>query len=290
MKVGVDLTPIDLLNIVQIGFIIIFLHSPLWFYNLTPRMDYHLKEEKHFRYIEEGHGKPLILLHGLFGALSNFRDVVDYFSKSYTVVIPMLPLYSMPVLTTGVKSIAHFLRDFIKHKGYDKVNLLGNSLGGHVALVYCKEHPEKVNSLILTASSGLYENAFGSSFPRREDKEFIRQKVGLTFYDPKHATDELVDECFEIVNDRNRVLRILALAKSAIRHNMAKDLPNMKMPACLIWGKNDTITPPEVAEEFHQLLTNSSLFWIDQCGHAPMMEHPQLFNEILSSWMKEKGI
>jgi pimeloyl-ACP methyl ester carboxylesterase len=134
------------------------------------------------------------------------------------------------------------------------VNLLGNSLGGHVALVYTKNHLERVESLILTASSGLYENAFGSSFPRREDKEFIRQKVALTFFDPKHATPELVDECYEVVNDRNRVLRILALAKSAIRHNMTDDLKDMDIPACLIWGKNDTITPPEVAEEFQHKL------------------------------------
>lgn len=253
-------------------------------------MDYQLKEEQGFRFIEEGEGKPLILLHGLFGALSNFREVIQHFAPHYKVVIPMLPLYSLPVLNTGVKSIAHFLRDFIAFKKYEKVNLLGNSLGGHVALVYTREFPEKVSALILTASSGLYENAFGSSFPRREDKEFIRKKVAVTFYDPQHATDELVDECFEIVNDRNRVLRILALAKSAIRHNMAKDLPNMSMPACLIWGKNDTITPPEVAEEFHQLLPDSQLFWIDQCGHAPMMEHPKLFNELLEKWLKERGL
>jgi 2-hydroxy-6-oxonona-2,4-dienedioate hydrolase len=253
-------------------------------------MEYNIREENNFRYIEEGSGKPLVLLHGLFGALSNFRDVISHFSKTNTVVIPMLPLYSMPVLSTGVKSIAHFLRDFINHKKWDKVHLLGNSLGGHVALIYTKEHPEKVSSLILTASSGLYENAFGSSFPRREDKEFIRKKVAVTFYDPKYATDELVDECFEIVNDRNRVLRILALAKSAIRHNMAKDLPNMKMPACLIWGKNDTITPPEVAEEFNQLLPNSTLYWVEECGHAPMMEHPQLFNQLLDNWMVEQGL
>ena len=147
-----------------------------------------------------------------------------------------------------------------------------------------------MNSLTLTASSGLYENAFGSSFPRREDKEFIRQKVGLTFYNPAHATDELVDECFEIVNDRNRVLRILALAKSAIRHNMANELPAMKFPVCLIWGKNDTITPPEVANEFHLLLTNSSLYWIDECGHAPMMEQSAQFNTLLDAWLKEQNI
>ena len=253
-------------------------------------MDYEIKEEGQFRYIEHGEGKPLILLHGLFGALSNFRDVVDFFSTRYKVVIPMLPLYSMPLLTTGVKSIAGFLHEFVEYKKWNKVNLLGNSLGGHVALIYTREHQDRVESLILTASSGLYENAFGSSFPRREDKEFIRQKVAVTFYDPKHATDELVNECFEVVNDRNRVLRILALAKSAIRHNMAKDIPAMNIPTCLIWGKNDTITPPDVAEEFHQLFPQSNLYWIDQCGHAPMMEHPSEFNGILDKWMREHNI
>ncbi len=246
--------------------------------------------EGKFSYIEKGEGKPLILLHGLFGALSNFKEVVDHFSGRYKVVIPMLPLYDLPVLETSAKRLSKFLKAFVDHKGYEEVYLLGNSLGGHVGLIFTKKYPEMVKALILTASSGLYENAFGSSFPRREDKEFIRNKVALTFYDPKFASDELVDECFEIVNDRNRVLRILAIAKSAIRHNMAKDLKDMSMPACLIWGKNDTITPPEVAEEFHEKLPDSSLYWIDKCGHAPMMEHPERFNEILDEWLKAKNL
>ena len=253
-------------------------------------MDHQIKEEGDFRYLEEGEGPPLILLHGLFGALSNFKEVVDFFSTRYTVYIPMLPIYTLPVLSTSVKNIAAYLSDFIDYKKLDKVNLLGNSLGGHVALVYTRDHNERVNSLILTGSSGLYENAFGASFPRREDKEFIRKKVEVTFYDPAHATDELVDECYEIVNDRNRLIRILAIAKSAIRHNMAKDLVDMKMPVCLIWGKNDTITPPEVAEEFHAQLPDSELFWIDKCGHAAMMEHPTQFNELLNAWLIKRGI
>lgn len=249
-----------------------------------------LKQEGKFRYIEQGEGPPLVLLHGLFGALSNYNEVLDYFSPRYRVVIPMLPLYELPLLDTSAKSIAKFLAKFIASQGYEKVNLLGNSLGGHVALIYAKEHPEMVNSLMLTASSGLYENAFGSSFPKRDDKGFIRDKVALTFYDPKHATDELVDECFEVLNDRNRVLRILAIAKSAIRHNMANDLVHMTMPACLIWGKNDTITPPEVAEQFHKKLPDSDLYWIDKCGHAPMMEHPAEFNRLLDEWLEKRGI
>jgi pimeloyl-ACP methyl ester carboxylesterase len=251
-------------------------------------MNLEIKKEYDFEYIEVGQGEPIILLHGLFGALSNFQDVVKKFSSKYKILIPLLPIYTLPVLNTNVKSLAKFLYDFIEFKNFKKVNLLGNSLGGHVALVYTKEHMQKVNTLTLTGSSGLYENAMGGTFPRREDKEFIRTKVAYTFYDPKHATDELVDEVYGIVNDRGKLVRILSLAKSAIRHNMANDLKNFTIPVCLIWGKQDTITPPEVAEEFHRLLPNSDLFWIDQCGHAPMMEQSEQFNEILEKWLEGK--
>lgn len=244
-------------------------------------------DEGGFQYVEEGEGPILLVLHGLFGALSNFRDVQSHFRSRFKVVIPLMPVYTLPVINTNVKNLAGFVQDFIDFKGYDKVNLLGNSLGGHVALVISAKRPEKVNSMILTGSSGLYENALGSTFPRREDRNFIKQKVEVTFFDPAQATEELVDECFEIVNNRSKAVRILALAKSAIRHNMGKELPNMKMPTCLIWGKNDTITPPEVAEEFHELIENSDLFWIDQCGHAPMMEQPEKFNSILEGWLEK---
>lgn len=253
-------------------------------------MDYELKKDGKFKYLEEGSGPNLVLLHGLFGALSNYEHVIEHFKERYTVVIPMLPLYDLPIISTNVKNLAKYLGEFLEHKQIDKANLLGNSLGGHIALVFTKSNPEKVNSLILTASSGLYESAFGSSFPRREDKEFIKNKVAVTFYDPKHATDGLVDECYTMVNDRNKVIRVLAIAKSAIRHNMGKDIQNMKMPVCLIWGKNDTITPPEVAEEFHEKMENSSLYWIDECGHAPMMEHPIEFNAYLDQWLKQSNI
>jgi pimeloyl-ACP methyl ester carboxylesterase len=140
---------------------------------------------------------------------------------------------------------------------------------------------------VLTGSSGLYENSFGGSFPRRESYDFIKEKVEFTFYDPATATKELVDEVFATVNDRNRVIRILAMAKSAIRHNMAKELYKIKIPVCLIWGKNDKITPPEVAIEFNETLPDSELHWIDRCGHAPMMERPEEFNAVLNRFLEK---
>lgn len=244
-----------------------------------------IKREGKFEYLEKGEGHVIVLLHGLFGAMSNFKDVIDRFSDHYKIVVPLMPLYTLPIIKTNVINLAKYVEKFIEFKKYGKVTLLGNSLGGHVALVYSLNNMDKVHSLILTGSSGLYENAFGGSFPRREDREFLRKKISVTFYDPNMTTDELVDEVYKIVNDRAKLIRILAIAKSAIRHNMAKDLSRFEMPACLIWGKNDTITPPEVAEEFNELLPHSELFWIDKCGHAAMMEHPVEFNRILDTWL-----
>lgn len=253
-------------------------------------MKENLIKEGKFTYLEEGEGPVLLILHGLFGALSNFKEVFAHFSSDYKVVIPVLPLYDLPVINTNVKGIANFVKEFVEFKGYEKVNLLGNSLGGHLALVYASRNLSSVESLILTGSSGLYESAMGDTYPKRGNYDYIKEKVEVTFYDPQNATKDLVDECYSIVNDKTKALRILALAKSAIRHNVAKDLPHLNIPVCLIWGKNDTITPPEVAEEFKNLLPDADLFWIDKCGHAAMMEHPKEFNEQLREWLKQRGI
>ncbi len=248
------------------------------------------KKEGKFSYLESGEGRPIIILHGLMGNLSNFDGVFDHFSrKGYQVLMPELPIYSMPLLKTNVKNLAKFIREFTQFKGLEDYILLGNSLGGHIALYYAKHYPKSVTGIVLTGSSGLYENSMGESYPKRGDYEYVKKKAQDVFYDPTIATKEIIDDVYESINDRNKLIRTLAIAKSAIRHNMSNDLPNMTMPAGLIWGKNDTVTPPEVAEEFHKLLPNSSLYWIEECGHAPMMEHPDMFNQYLDDWLiKEK--
>ncbi|WP_299228427.1 alpha/beta hydrolase [uncultured Psychroserpens sp.] len=254
-------------------------------------MAHHLKKEKNFRYIEVGEGTPIIVLHGLMGGLSNFDAVTSFFSqKGYKVLIPELPIYTMSLIKTNVKSFAKYLYDFIEFKGFEEVILLGNSLGGHIGLYHTKLYPAKVKSLIITGSSGLYESAMGGGYTKRGDYEVIKKKAQDVFYDPAVATKEIVDEVYETVNDRNKLIKTLAIAKSAIRHNMAKDLPKMNLPVCIIWGKNDSVTPPEVATEFHELLPDSDLFWIDKCGHAAMMEHPDEFNEVLYKWLQERKL
>ena len=254
-------------------------------------MAHQLKEEGKFKYLEIGEGTPMIILHGLMGGLSNFDNVAQFFpEKGYKVIIPELPLFELPLLKTNVNSFAKYLKKFIAHKKLDKVILLGNSLGGHIGLLYTKQYPQNVKALVITGSSGLYESAMGESYPKRGDRNYIKTKTENVFYDPAIATKELVDEVFETVNDRVKLIRTLAIAKSAIRHNMGKDLPKMNTPTCIIWGENDSVTPPEVGAEFHEKLPDSDLFWIKKCGHAAMMEHPDTFNEILIAWLEKRSL
>ena len=251
-------------------------------------MEGHFKKEGKYAYFEAGEGTPIVVLHGLMGGLSNFSGVADYFTNNgYKVIIPELPIYTQSILKTNVKAFAKYVKDFITYKKLDRVILLGNSLGGHIALYHAKMYPEKVAGLVITGSSGLYESAMGDSYPRRGDYDYIQKKAEAVFYDPKIATKEIVDEVYAMANDRIKLIKTLTIAKSAIRHNMAKDLPKMHVKTCIIWGRNDSVTPPDVAEEFHKLMPNSELFWIDKCGHAAMMEHPDEFNRLLHAWLKE---
>jgi 2-hydroxy-6-oxonona-2,4-dienedioate hydrolase len=203
--------------------------------------------------------------------------------------VPMLPLFELDLLHTSVSGLEKFVQKFIEAKGLNEIHLLGNSLGGHVALVHVLKHPEKIKSLTLTGSSGLFENGMGDSYPKRGDKEYIRKKTEVTFYDPAMATEELVDEVFEITNNRIKVIKILALAKSAIRNNLGNELNQIQVPTLLIWGNNDIITPPFVGEEFKKLIPNSELFFVDKCGHAPMMEVPDEFNKLLGDFLKRQS-
>jgi pimeloyl-ACP methyl ester carboxylesterase len=250
-------------------------------------MQYEVKHQDKYKFIEEGQGEPLVLLHGLFGAMSNFTGIIEYFRNYNKVVVPLLPLFELDILHSTVGGLAKFLNKFLEARDYKEVHLLGNSLGGHVALVQALKNPERIKSLILTGSSGLFENGMGDSYPKRGDYEYIKTKTQLTFYDPKTASKELVDEVYSIVNNRIKAIKIISLAKSAIRNNLGEELNQIKLPTLLVWGNNDSITPPFVAKEFNKLIPNSELHFIDKCGHAPMMEVPDEFNAILHKFLKK---
>ncbi|WP_053406161.1 alpha/beta fold hydrolase [Persicobacter sp. CCB-QB2] len=248
-------------------------------------MTIEIKEAQGFQYIEEGEGQTIMLLHGLFGALSNWDGVVNHFKEGFRVVIPLLPIYEIPRKQANLEGLLAHIEAFVQMKGLNHMIIMGNSLGGHLALMYALAHPDEVDKLILTGSSGLFENSMGSSFPKRGNYQFIKEKVEYTFYDPKVATKEYVDEVFNITNSIPKCMKIVSIAKSAQRNNLTDELPKIKAKTLLVWGTNDTITPPEVAYDFDRLIPDTQLRFIDRCCHAPMMEHPDVFNQIVDRFL-----
>ena len=252
-------------------------------------MEYKIRNVKGFRYIDEGHGEVLLLLHGLFGALSNFSAIIDEFSAQYRVVVPILPLFELEVVNSTIDGLMEYVENFISYKELNKFNLLGNSLGGHISLLYTLKHQENVKTLILTGSSGLFENSIGDSYPKKGDYEFVKAKTEYTFFHPETATKELIDDVFEIVNNREKAIRVLYIARSAIRHNVRNSLHTINIPVKLIWGREDKITPLFAGEEFERILPNAELTILEECGHAPMMEYPVIFNEILGQFLAKNN-
>jgi len=249
-----------------------------------------VKTEGKYQFVEEGNGQPIVLLHGLFGALSNFGNLFNHFKNKYKVIIPLLPIYNSPKEKTSLNGLLEFLEGFIEKKSLKNIVVLGNSLGGHLALKYILKHQSNVKAMVLTGSSGLYEEGLKDGYPQRDSYEYIKKKTEYTFYDPKVATKELVDEVFDIVSDRGKALSTIYMARSAMKDNLRQSIPKITIPSLLIWGKQDNITPPSVADEFESLLPDAELAWIDKCGHAPMMEHPENFIAILEQFLTKRSL
>ncbi|SEO05545.1 alpha/beta fold hydrolase [Mucilaginibacter sp. OK283] len=229
--------------------------------------------------------QSMILLHGLFGGLSNWAGVVKYFENRYDMYIPELPLYEKHEGDT-VRYLVDFLATMIDAAKLTKVILVGNSLGGHIAIRYSYQYPHKVDRLVLTGSSGLYENTQVGSYFKRGNYGYIRERVAATFYDPAVATDDLVAEVLEVTTNAYKCLSIIKCAKSTQRDRVLTLLPEINKPVLLIWGEEDSITPPAVARQFRENLPDAALVMLPECGHAPMMEKPAAFNAALQEFIK----
>ena len=230
---------------------------------------------------------PLVMLHGMFGGLSNFDNLIHLLGRERDIIVPEMPLYeinnkdySIPELTSW------FIEKVVSGLGLDNIILLGNSLGGHVAMDCALNQPELVKGLILTGSSGLFENGFGCSKPRRFDRNYIRERASMTFYN--YCVDEsMIDEIQSILKNRKKLSKLVKIARSAREYNLKSRLTDIKQPCLLIWGRNDNITPPPVALSLLNGLPNARLKWIDKCGHAPMMEKPIEFVRGISGFIEE---
>ena len=233
--------------------------------------------------LEHGQGTPLVMLHGMMGAPENWTGTFPSLPDTCLAVALRFPFFEDGFRLDSVPEVTNYAQGYLDQAGFEHFVLCGNSLGGHVALDLALRLPERCAGLVLTGSSGLFERTFGTVVTR-PPRSWVQAKVRDIFFAEEHVTEEMVDMVWNIISERRNVRVLIQIAKSAKRDNVAERLKKITCPVLLVWGRQDQITPPEVAEEFHGFLPNSELVWVDDCGHAPMMEYPDAFGRIVSEW------
>ena len=239
------------------------------------------------RWLERGEGDAVVLLHGLMGAMEHWEPTIDVLGEMCRAIAPALPIFDPALSEPSVPELGRQIVRLLDGLGIDGAVVGGNSLGGHVALELALRRPDRVTGIILSGSSGLFERGFTRNVPHVPTADYVRTKMEEIFYDPALVTPEWVAAVRHLVTTRATALRVLQFARAAKRHNLEADLPRLAVPTLLVWGKDDRVTPADVAERFHALIPDSELVFITNCGHAPMLERPEAFTEIVEEWLRE---
>ncbi len=236
-------------------------------------------------YIDAGDGPCVVLLHGLFGNLRMWKDVVSALKKDHRVIVPRLPIFDLPIEHTNIKFLAKVLHDYLDWNQITDVTLVGHAIGGQVALMYTNLHPTNVRKIVLTGSSGLFENSPFLNSEVADSYTFVDEKVREVFFDKAFVPGKLIKEIYETVQNIPKRMTLGEFARSSRQSSVSPFLSKLAHPVLLVWGLNDKITPPEVALHFHDLLPNSELKFLDKCGHVPMMEQSERFNQHLVDFL-----
>jgi 2-hydroxy-6-oxonona-2,4-dienedioate hydrolase len=238
-----------------------------------------------FRWLERGEGEPVLFLHGLMGRMDHWEVTLDRLSAACRPMALSLPIFEPRLPEASIEALADHVRAFLDALEIPRAVLGGNSLGGHVALRVALAAPERVSGLVLTGSSGLFERGFTRGVPHRPSAAFVREKMEEIFHDPGLVTPEWVESVRQLVSAPASALRVLRFARAARRDNVEDRLGDVRLPTLLVWGREDRITPPEVAERFRRLIPDAQLLYISSCGHAPMLEWPDRFAAAVAWWL-----
>jgi pimeloyl-ACP methyl ester carboxylesterase len=240
-----------------------------------------------FRWLERGDGEPVILLHGLMGHMDHWDATLDALAPAVRGLAPELPLFEPAFEDVSLAALAAYVRRFMDALDIGRAVVGGNSLGGHVALELALAHPERVSGLVLTGSSGLFERSFTRGVPHRPTSDYVRARMEEVFYDPSMVTDAWVESVRRTVTTRFSALRVLKVARAARTRNLEHLLGAIEAPALVVWGRNDRVTPPGMAERFHARIPRSRIVLLARCGHAAMLEQPEAFGSAVRHWLAE---
>ncbi len=246
--------------------------------------------DKFPRIVDIGSGpKAIIFLHGLFGTPDHWISVMESLADRYRVIAPQLPIDPQPgrrqkgVQTIG--DLSALVAELIEALRIDPFVICGNSLGGLVAIDLCAKNPGYAKGLVLAGSAGLFERSPIRGLRSKPSKEFVRSTISGIVYDQRFVTDELVNEWYQAVQDRDFIRFLLRVSRATRDRTVEDELGDLHLPTLIVWGRNDEITPPSIATEFQHRIDGSQLEFIAACGHAPNWEQPEKFAQLMDEFL-----
>lgn len=229
-----------------------------------------------------GQGPLFVFLHGLVGLNEHWDNVVSLVQHRIRCALVEVPLLQLSGEDCSIDGVVELTAGLLRQEGLQPAVLVGNSFGGHVAARLAIDHPDLVEGLVLAGASGLIEKSIVSDIQIHPSREWLSRKIAELFYDPQaHMRESDLDRAHRELSSRQGRVAMVRLSKSARRNHLGDRMAEIRCPTLLIWGREDVVTPPDAAEGFHARLADSHLVWLERCGHAPMMEQPGKFAELV---------
>lgn len=233
-----------------------------------------------------GAGRPIVILNGLLGQNEHWFPLLPALAQRHEVFLIQPPLLEMRGSGCTVDGVTRLIAGVIETLIDRPALMVGNSLGGHVALKLALERHPLVRALALVGSSGLFERGFEKGVEHSPSKNWLDKKIGDLFFDRGCMPPGLVEAAHAELSRRSAARALVKLGRSAKNDHLGEQIAGLPVPTLLAWGRNDVVTPPEVAEEFHSLLPNSRLVWLESCGHAPQIERPNELAAAITGYLE----
>ncbi|WP_207431473.1 alpha/beta fold hydrolase [Sabulibacter ruber] len=248
-------------------------------------------------YLSAGNGKPLIFLHGAGAGAVTWYPSIGHIAKSFQVIVPDIVGYGESDKPDGPYDRPYFsqwLKGFLTELKIPKAHVVGLSQGGAIALQFTLDNPEMVDKLVLVNSAGLGAkvsfwplvgmlgmNTFPSSWANRFNSHYILHNPSNR--DPNHSFYSIA-----VLKDKGGKKAFKQGRGSAVSKISEVLLQQIKNETLIVWGKEDKLFSVEYGEAAAKIIPNAKFHIIQDAGHLPLMDQPELFNKILADFLNNR--
>jgi pimeloyl-ACP methyl ester carboxylesterase len=258
-------------------------------------------------YVEIGEGEPLLFIHGVSGCWQNWLENLPHFAaagrRCVALDLPGFGASPMPEWPIGMAAYGRLVGDFCEQLGLGGATLVGNSMGGLVAVELALAAPDAFERLVLVSAAGIINTwrpqeravvtawawrRFSPLFADRGRQIVTRPRLRRAVFGPfMRFPDRLDDDLLveQIVNGLREADGFEPALADLIGTDLRERLTTIEMPTMVVWGLSDRVVPVAAAISYHRRIPHSRLEIFERTGHVPQLERPLRFNTLLDEFL-----